>query len=199
VVATNSQDYIKTIEDLLSSIDFNKPGTTTQIASDGDMDSTSILGTWGISASDQSNYRVSNGINGYITRQYTFNADGTYNFFVKTFQYVSDKLLLTKEYGTYQLNGNQLTITPKKNVIEEWSKKNGIDDWGRLLATQNIAPEKTSYRVVKHYFSGTKEWSLVFRADQKTNRDGPYTGNAAFSNAWIYSPPCSKCFIKLPD
>jgi hypothetical protein len=199
VATTNSQEYIKDIEYFLSSVVLNKPETTTQSAADSDINNTSILGTWGISASDQSNYSVSNGINGYITRQYTFNADGTYNFFVKTFQYVSDKLLLTKENGTYQLNGNNLTITPKKSVIEEWSKRNGVDNWGRLLATQNMALEKSSYQVIRHYFSGIKEWSLVFRADKTTKRDGPYTGSAAFNNAWIYSTPCRKCLIQLPE
>jgi starvation-inducible outer membrane lipoprotein len=159
---------------------------------------TKILGTWGISASDQSSYRMNNGVMNYIIRQYTFNENGTYSFVTKTFDPFIDKILLGKENGTYLISGNNLTITPEKSVLEAWSKKDGNDEWGKFLSSQNIELEPVTYKFTKNYFSGIKEWSLVLKADKQTHRDGPYSGVAEFSNSWIYSPPCSQCFIKLP-
>lgn len=110
-----------------------------------------------------------------------------------------DKILLGRENGTYQINGTNLTINPEKSVLEAWSKKDGRDDWGRSLSSQNVTLENIIYQFTKHYFSGIKEWSLVLQAEKQTYRDGPFTGNTAFINSWIYSPPCSQCFIKLPN
>ena len=135
----------------------------------------------------------------YIVRQYTFNADGTYSFVSKAFDPLMDKILMGRETGTYQISGSNLTISPGRSVLQEWSKKNGRDEWGNLLSSQNISLEKVTYQFTKHYFSGTREWSVVLQAGTQTQRDGAYSGSSAFNNAWIYSPPCSQCFIKLPD
>jgi hypothetical protein len=163
-------------------------------------DNNPIIGTWGTSVSEQQKYAVNNGINGYSKRQYTFNANGTYDFIIKTFQYTSDKLLLTKENGTYQITGNNLTISPAKSAIEAWSKKDGADKWGKLLSTQNRELEKVTYQFTKHYFSGTQQWNLVLQADKVTQRDGPFSSNATFSNAWYYAPVSdNNLAIELPD
>lgn len=135
----------------------------------------------------------------YIMRQYTFTANGTYSFISKAFDPLVDKIVLGKESGTYQTNGNSITVSPQKSVLEGWSKNKGRDEWGSLLNTENGLLEKTTYQFTKHYFSGIKEWSLILQADKITKRDGPFSGGAAFSNAWIYGTPCSKCFIELPN
>lgn len=199
VAITNSQEYLKDIETFLSSVDLQKIDINTNQSTVDISDNNSILGTWGISGSDQSSYSINNGINGYIVKQYTFNENGTYVFYIKTFQYTFDKLLLTKENGNYKINGNTITIDPEKSVIESWSKKNGADSWGELITTQNIPLEKVNYLFSKYYFSGVKKWSLILQADQITKRDGPFTGSGPFQNSWIYSPPCGKCFIELPN
>jgi len=200
VATTNSQDYIKNIDDLLSSVEMLTPKTNGVPASANNTGDVSIQGTWCNSASDQSAWSVNNGINGYIARQYTFNSNGTYTFYIRTFQYVSNQLLLTKENGTYQVTGNNISISPKKSTIEAWTKKNGVDDWGKLVSTQTKTLEKKVYQFTKHYFSGIKEWDLVLQADKPTQRDGPFNGGTAFNNAWIYSPvSASHPLIKLPD
>jgi hypothetical protein len=193
----NSQDYLPAIKAFADSIRLGKPavGAPPPAAGDGNA---SVVGTWGVSASDQSSFAVNNAVSSYITRQYTFNADGTYSFISKTFQPFSDKLLLGKENGTYQISGNTIAINPKKSVLEAWSKKDGTDRWGRFLESQNRPLENVTYQLTRHYFSGVKEWSLVFQSGKVTQRDGPYSGGSAFNNAWIYSPPCSQCFIELP-
>lgn len=211
IATTNSQDYIKDIEALLSSVDLKKPETlpvgqagNSQQTPANNNNNSSILGTWGKSASPNQKYddykrpySIYN--NGYSTDQYTFNNNGTYSYVSKTFRMTFDKILLVKENGSYQISGNNLTVNPKKSVIEAWSKKDGTDKWGKLLTTQNRTLEKVTYQFSKHYFSGIQLWNLVLQASKATERDGPFSGNATFSNAWYYAPISSNNIaIELP-
>ncbi len=188
VSTTNSQDYIKDIDALLASVDLKKSEAVAEPSQTEVTDGASVLGDWGATASDQSSFRMKNGVMNYISRQYTFNANGTYSFTSKAFDPLMDKILLGKETGTYQVSGNNLTIVPKKSVLEAWSKKDGSDKWGKFLNSQNIPLEKVSYQFTKHYFSGTKIWALVLQAGKATNRDGLFSGNTAFTNSWLYNP-----------
>ena len=194
----NSQDYLPAIEAFGTSIKLQKPETPksdvsrTPPRSGGD-DAASILGTWGMGSSGQQrsdDYKNPYAVNGYgySKAQYTFNSDGTYSFVSKTFRMVVDKILLVKETGTYQINGTRITISPQRSVIEAWSKRDGTDKWGRLLSTQNRPIERVTYQFTKHYFSGIQVWNLVLQADRPTERDGPFSGNTTFPNAWYYAP-----------
>lgn len=151
----------------------------------------SVTGTWGISASDNSNYRMKNGVMNYISRQYTFYANGTYIFVSKAYDPLMSNIFLGKENGTYQISSNNIIINPKKSVLEAWSKKEGRDEWGNHLNTQNITPEKVTYRFTKHYFSGMQILNLILQAGKATQRDGPFSSNAIFTNAWYYAPVSS--------
>jgi starvation-inducible outer membrane lipoprotein len=104
-------------------------------------------------------------------------------------------LLFTKETGTYQLNGNSLTLIPQKGYIQAWTKgsvvdstgrRSETDNWGKLVSTQPTKLEKVTYQISKQYFSGIQEWQLVMQAVKPTERDGPFTANAAFPNSWLY-------------
>jgi hypothetical protein len=200
VVTTNSQEYSKNIDALLTSVEFKKMESATQPPATGNnSDNASILGTWGANASDQSSFRVKNGVMNYITRQYTFNANGTYSFVSKAYDPLMDKILLGKENGTYQISGNNLSIIPGQGVLEAWSKKDGRDEWGKLINTQNITLEKVTYQFNKHYFDGNQKWNLVLKANYATKRDGPFSGNTTFANAWYYDPiSANNKVIELP-
>jgi hypothetical protein len=142
---------------------------------------------------------MSNGIMNYIVRQYTFSADGKYIFISKTFDPIMDKILLGKESGTYNVSGTTITITPKKSMLEAWSKQNNADRWGKLISSQNITLEKVAYQFSKHYFSGIRETALILQSGKVTKRDGPFSGNAIINNSWIYGPPgTSHPLIVLP-
>ena len=199
VATTNSQEYLKDIETFLSSVDLQKQVAENPQTTVVTNDKNSIIGIWLATASDQSSFRVKNGVMNYIMRQYTFNANGTYTFISKAYDPLVDKIILGKENGTFQISGNSITVNPIKSVLEGWSKKEGRDEWGKLLNTQNLTLENSTYQFTKHYFSGIKEWSLVLQADKPTKRDGPFNGGTAFSNAWIYGTPCNTCLIKLPE
>jgi hypothetical protein len=186
----NSQDHLPAIEAFAASIKLRKPDTRPQPAPANNGNAISIVGTWGKNAGAHMIYGdpVAAGMAGYSKDQYTFNGDGTYTFVSKTFRMSFDKLLLVKENGSYQISGNTITISPKKSVIEAWSKRDGGDSWGRLLTTQNRTLEAVTYRFIKHYFSGIQVWNLVLQADGPTQRDGPFSNNTTFNNAWYYAP-----------
>jgi hypothetical protein len=197
----NSQEYVPAIDAFATSIKLQKPETRTELVPQNNDTAALILGTWGKSAGVHMTYGdpVAAGMAGYSKDQYTFNADGTYSFVSKTFRMSFDKLLLVKENGSYQISGNTITISPKRSVIEAWSKRDGGDNWGRLLTTQNRALERVTYRFTKHYFSGIQLWNLVLQADRPTERDGPFSNNTLFSNAWYYAPiSANNPVIELP-
>jgi len=198
IILTNTDICEKNITDFLESVDLKKPETPSQPVVAKNTNN-AIIGTWGANASDNSDYRMKNGVMNYISRQYTFNADGSYSFVSKAFDPLMDKILLGKETGTYQISGNTVSMNPKKSVLEAWSKKNGSDDWGKLINTQNIPLEKATYQFTKHYFSGTQIWNLVLQADKATRRDDPHSSNDTFKNAWYYGPlSANNLKIKLP-
>jgi hypothetical protein len=199
VIILNSQEYLKEMDTFLKSVEFKTMETITRQPESGNIsDTASIFGTWSATASDQSSFRVNNGAMNYITRQYTFNPDGTFSFISKAFDPLMDKILLGRENGTYQLHGNNISITPAKSVLEAWSKYDGKDEWGKFLSSQNIVPENVTYQFSMNYFSGIKEWSLVLHAGNQTQRDGPFSSTST-NNAWIYSPiSTNKAVIKLP-
>ena len=197
VAVLNNKNYLKDVQAFIASIDLIKPETTEPQTTVTNADTKSIVGTWGITASDQNSVRVNNGVSGTIFRQYTFNANGTYIFIVKTFDPLMDKILLGRETGTYQINGTAVSVIPKKSVLEAWSKKNNTD-WGKLLSTQNIALEKTSYQFTKQFIADINEWQIVLQAERPTKRDGPF--NMPGTNGWVYIVPSpARPEIKLPD
>ena len=200
VIFTNTNVYEKNIADFLASVSLKNPPVTAKQTPVANSDSNaSVVGTWGISMVVAATMNtMAGGTAGSTIKQYTFNANGTYSFYIKTFSFSYENLLLTRETSTYQISGNNITVNPKESVVEAWSKKDGTDEWGRLLSTQKKELEKTTYRFTRRFSEGMKEWQLVLQAESVTKRDGPFNGGSALSNAWIYIPPCEKCFIELP-
>jgi hypothetical protein len=193
IIITNTDVYEKNVSDFLESIRLKQPEIAKTQTSPGNNANASVVGTWGIGTTTASYYNVS--INeGSIIIQYTFKSDGTYSFYIKTFRYQLDKLLLTRETGTYQINGNTITVVPQNSVIESWSKKNGTDNWGKLLSSQKKELEKTTYRFfTKDFGSGMV---LVLQAGKETKRDGAF--NNGDKDAWFYPSKSAAEYIKLP-
>lgn len=202
VATTNSLDYLKDIETLLASVDLTKPDIVTAQSQNTKDDENSILGTWGKTRSINPSYQdaYATSAAGYTADQYSFNANGTYHFVSKTFGMSMAKILLVKETGTYQISGNHVTVIPQESVIEAWSKKDGGDKWGQLISSQKRTLEKTTYQFTKYYFSGIQVWNLVLQNNTSTQRDGPYSNNKTFANAWYYSPlSANNMVIALPN
>lgn len=202
IILTNTNIYEKEMTAFLGSLNLKRPETTKQQIQTpaANNNNTSIQGTWGANTSDNSSYRMKNGVMNYISRQYTFNANGSYSFVSKAFDPLMNNIILGRETGTYQINGNNLTIIPKKSVLEGWTKKDGTDKCGNLLNSQNIPLETVTYQFTRHYFSGIQVWNLVLQASKETKRDGHFSNNTTFSNAWYYAPiSFNNKAIELPN
>jgi hypothetical protein len=193
MILTNTDVYEKNISDFLGSISLKKPEVTNLQPATGNNANASVVGTWGISTTVASYYNVH--LNeGSIITQYTFKANGTYSFYIKTFRYQLDKLLLTRETGSYQISGNTITVVPQKSVVESWTRKDGTDNWGKLLTSQKKELEKTTYQFyTKDFGSGMV---LVLQAGKATKRDGAF--NNSDKDAWFYPSKSAVEFIKLP-
>ncbi len=200
IAINNSQDYMPQIQSLLTSVSLSNPDKKLAVHTEIQQQETantnsSIIGTWTKVASDQDAYHANNGASGYIQRQYIFDQNGTYRDIIKTFSFFSD-IYLTKESGTYQVNGNSITLTPQKAVFETWSRKDGKDAWGKLLSTQNAALEKATYQFTIQYNQYIRETQLILQSGNATKRDGHFDQD----NKWFYKLPTHDYdLIKLPN
>jgi hypothetical protein len=198
IILTNTDVYEADMSRFLESISLSRPE---QPALPQANSNAVVSGIWLKTSSVHEKYGdpVSHGNAGYTTCQYEFNGNGTYKFYSKTFRYSFNNILLVRESGKYSISANKLTIIPEKSIIEAWSKKGGTDKWGKLLNTQKRPLEKISYQFTNHYFSGIDQWNLVLQSDKATQRDGPFSSNTTFNNAWYYSRISpNKTVIQLP-
>jgi hypothetical protein len=196
IVTTNSVDYLKTVETFISSIELKRPDPQNANKPIGN-NNVSVVGTWGFG----NNAMMANNRYGpwnYTKQQYTFNADGTYSFIRKVYMENDAETLLTRETGTYAVSGTTLTITPKKNVIEAWSRKNGGDNYNKLIKTQPQAIEKASYSFSIYFDDTIRQTVIMLQASAETKRDGKYNAEVENKKMWRYMQAPAYIVIKLP-
>jgi hypothetical protein len=113
-------------------------------------------------------------------KYYQFNADGTYSFIYSGYSGLAGTAgafqITMEESGVYTLNGDSMTITPKKSQTR--SKSEGL---------KNNPLEAVTYRWTIHYFEGIGEYALVLHPDHQTKRDGGFDYALAFPDSYIYS------------
>lgn len=198
VFLTNTTTYEKELEDFGSSLELSSFSHPTVISSREIPISKSssmqvvvdqqILGKWNRSASAYSFFAnpAAWGSSGYTTCRYEFFQDGTYQYTERNFGYAYEDIILVRENGQYSTDGGVLTITPTESQVERYSKKNGVDELGNLKEKKSRIPEKVAYRYQFHYFEGIGQWNLVLQADRTTQRDGDFSSNTTFPNAWYF-------------
>ena len=152
------------------------------------VDVAGLAGTWIASGSGGD---VNAGTGGYIKKQYVFATDGTYRFASRTFRMSMSEILVVQERGRWKLTGDVLEVAPERSRIEGWTKAGGGDRNGSLASRADRPLERATYRVSKFYFSGIQEWNLVLQAAAPTQREGPFSGNTMFENAWYFKVPSS--------
>jgi hypothetical protein len=144
----------------------------------------SVVGVWSKSAS--SPWGLSPGAvltnAGYYKGQYQFGADGSYSFKGESWGgYLrSDEFWTILESGSYAVEGDSLTISPKTSTATLRNRA------GAVLKSQNNQPEKMTYRWKLHYFEGIGEMNLVLAPARPTTRDGAFAGNSDFPNSYLY-------------
>lgn len=138
-----------------------------------------FLGKWSVGQSAyNSSYSVSYGSR---ILQYDFAADGTYRYHSEAWggTYNSNWRYIIDEKGSWTVNGDQLTVSPKEvtGVVRDLA--------GKVQKTGGPAPEKVTYRFQTTYFSGLKETQLVLTPPKATNRDGSFASNPSFPGSYL--------------
>ena len=131
-----------------------------------------IVGAWTFAASTQ--------YSGVMRLRYIFNADGTYSFKSER-SYQTQKWWTVEESGSYSVNGDSLTITPRTSKAT-LRNLNGV-----VQETRPNQLEKVTYKWTTHFFEGIGETNLVLQPPSATNRDGVLGGNSRFPNAYLYT------------
>lgn len=140
-----------------------------------------LVGKWGtgIAGDTVSGNYIQYGSNA-TQKYYQFNADGTYRFIYSGYSGLAGTMgsfhITTEESGVYTLNGDSMTITPKKSQTR--SNSEGV---------KNNPLETVTYQWTIHYFEGIGEYDLILHPDHQTKRDGGFDYAAAFPNSYVYS------------
>lgn len=189
LILTNSDAYQTEIMSFIESLVLPKVEIQKQTpVAQTNESNQSLIGKWQRSGSISPKYGdpVSTSMAGSIKSRYEFKTDGSYVFTQRVFGMSNTKIIIVKENGTYKIDGNKITIAPKKSSVESYSKSDGGDTLGRRLSSENRPLETVIYRFAFHYFSGIKEWNLVLQADSPTQRDGQFSNNKSFENAYYF-------------
>jgi hypothetical protein len=183
-----AQPYLKDFQKLISSV---KLDATTNTATVNNSASSSIIGLWTKSITETDGYL--NGLpmtrGGYMRKEYLFHADGTYEYRAKNWSTTIKHILFIRETGTYSVNGNQLTITPRQGKGEWWSKANNdrTEGWGSFQEKAPYPLEKAAYTFEIRYLSGMGENYLILISEKETARDGKQSNRTNVPHEFNYS------------
>jgi len=142
-----------------------------------------VVGVWDISASSPAGSSMATNA-GYYKGQYQFRPDGTYAFkSERWFGYARSKeFYTTEESGTYAVEGDSLTVSPKA------SKTTLRTTEGAVQKVQTNQLERVTYRWRLHHFEGINETQLILQPPQQTARDGGFSSSSLFPNSYLYGP-----------
>jgi len=189
----NNQEYLPQIEAFVTGIRMDKAiaiadarppaatptSPTTPVANS--YSPAALVGKWGNGTSGDTvsgNY-IQYGSNA-SQKYYQFKADGTYSFIYSGYSGLAGTMgsfhITMEESGVYTLNGDSMTITPKKSQTK--SNSEGL---------KNNPLETVVYRWTIHYFEGIGEYALIMHPDHQTKRDGGFDYVLAFPDSYSYS------------
>jgi len=187
----NSDIYIKPLAAFMETVKLDKtpiasapsaPANAPPVNSNGNSyDPASLVGKWGngIAGNTVSGNIIQYGSNA-SQKYYQFNADGTYSFIYSGYSGLAGTMgsfhISMEESGVYALNGDSMTITPKKSQTK--SNSEGL---------RNNPLETVTYRWTIHYFAGSEEYALILHPDHQTKRDGGFDYIGGFPDSYIYS------------
>lgn len=190
LVLTNSDSFTNEVEAIVDSIKLPpvKAASVQSTVAAPTAAPARLIGKWNRSGSVHPTYAdpVSWGTAGYTTSRYEFKPDGTYVHTERSFRMMMENIIVVKETGKYSVSGDTLTLTPSKSVISSYKKAGGVDALGPLVKSQPRDLETVAYKFTFHYFEGIQEWNLVLQADKATQRDGQFSNNTTFPNAWYF-------------
>lgn len=177
LVLLNSDKYMPQVNGFISSIELKQ---TDKSVNDGvsqtfaSKSNSSVTGLWTNYILETTGYSI-NGMPqytaGYLRKEYNFYPDGTYLFRNKQWLTKANNIVFIYEKGTYSVNGNQITITPKNGKSGFWTKTSSSKEWGKLVKYSDYKLEKTTYNfeIIEDPTYGN---SIVLKPGKPTLRDG---------------------------
>lgn len=213
-----AQPYLREYQKLLGSLDLDASrvreasGGTNGASSAGNSpamntNSNAIVGLWTSNILESSGGYYANGMPvtnytaGYFRKEYTFYANGTYQFLQKSWSAYMKEILFSYETGTWSINGNKLTLKPVNGKNESWSKaaSGRTVGWGNLIRSTDRKLETITYDYGFHYYSGSNDTSLLLYYGADTERDGTRANKDNKDANWNYSARSpDKALIDLP-
>jgi len=129
-----------------------------------------------------------------IKSEYGLRPDGTYQFYRETWGGSSNSAwyFTMLETGTWTLEGDQLTITPKKTTGTEYNTLK------KTTKPVKIPSETATYTAKTVYFSGLQEWNLVLTIAKPTDRDGAFAANPSYPSSYLYNTRGNNAFRYKP-
>ncbi|MGE7774162.1 hypothetical protein ACQKLP_05530 [Chitinophaga sp. NPDC101104] len=199
VLMTNTDRYQDELLAFLHSLGLSDIPQNGAAVNEQGSNGASIAGLWVRYTIETSGY--ANGFpqpsGGYFRKEYAFYDDGTYLFRMKNWAVYVKEIQYVYESGTWRLNGNQLTITPREGNGGWWAKaKSGkTSGWGGLAQSGSWKLEPVTYTIDLHYYSGSNETHLVLQSPSPTEREGKLEDNKetysprAIGHSLIDNPP----------
>ncbi|OJU63196.1 MAG: hypothetical protein BGO01_11265 [Armatimonadetes bacterium 55-13] len=185
---TTAQPYVKDYQTLLASLSLDASKASNAPVSAAPANKSSLVGLWVDYKTENNGYQNGSPMltGGYFRREYLLKSDGTYVFRAKDWSVLAGDILFIYETGSWKVNGNKITITPKKGKGGWWGKTRSTKEWGPLKRASSYKLQPTSYTFELHYESLVKETFLVLYNGQGTQRDRGTSGGG--QNRWSYSP-----------
>lgn len=120
---------------------------------------------------------------GYYKCRYIFSKNGTYSFKGESWGgYLrSEEFWTIEENGTFAVSGDSVTVSPQTSRATLRNRD------GSVKESQNNQLERVTYKWKTHYFEGIHETNLVLQTSLPTRRDGAFSSNNSFPNAYLYS------------
>lgn len=193
VLMTNTQQYQNELLSLINSLELTKAAqneTGNNTPRPVQPGKSSVVGLWTDYLLETTGYTI-NGMPqytaGYLRKEYAFYPDGTYLFRNKQWLTKTKDILFLFESGTYEVHGNQLTLTPKSGKGGFWAKTSSTKEWGKLIKTSAYKLEKITYTFDIKYFSGSDNYRLDLNSAKSTERDGGELNSAGDAYVSYYS------------
>lgn len=195
VLMTNTQQYESDLLAFINSLSLKKPEQeSTPVINTQPSNApgkNSIVGLWYSFLNETSGYinNMPQYTAGYFRKEYTFNANGTYEYRLKNWSVHMKDIQFAYETGTWVANGTKLTLTPSAGRSEWWSKapSNRTNEWGKLVKPGEYKLEKQTYTFNIEYFSGSDDYTIVLRSTRPTQRDGGNFNAAGEPNEFRYT------------
>ncbi|MBS1758535.1 MAG: lipocalin family protein [Bacteroidetes bacterium] len=170
LLMTNTQKYQNELLNFINSLELSEaPEQQNNMAVNSGSTNSAIIGLWTSYILETNGYQQYTA--GYLRKEYLFKNDGTYIFRNKQWLTKAKDILFIYESGTYTVNGNQLTITPKQGKGQFWSKTNSSKEWGKLVKSSDYKPETVTYtfQIIDDATYGN---GIVLKPGKPTERDG---------------------------